>query len=56
MFAYTKTEFTKKLMDGGDGILSKYEQFGASIVTAGVFVGVHLLVALSFFILQLEVI
>ena len=55
LYVYTSVEFTKKLMDGGDGELSKFEQLGASLVTAGVFIGVHLLVALSFFILQLEV-
>lgn len=55
LYVYTKVDFSKKLMDGGNGELSKFEQLGASIVTGLIFVGVHILVAGTFFILQLEV-
>jgi len=56
LYIYTEVDFTKKLMFGKDDELSKFEQVGASIVVAGIFLGVHMLVGLSFFILQLEII
>jgi len=56
LYIYTEIDFTKKLMFGEDDELSKFEQLAASVVVAGIFIGVHLLVGISFFILQLEVI
>lgn len=56
LYIYTEVDFTKKLMFGQDNELSKFEQLAASVVVAGIFVGVHLLVGISFFILQLEII
>ena len=55
LYAYTKVNFTKKLMYGSDNELSKFEQVGASIVIGCIFVGVHILIGISFYILQLEV-
>lgn len=55
LFCYTKINWTKKILYGGDNELSKMEQLGASIVVGAVFVGVHLLVGLTYYILSLEV-
>lgn len=55
LFVYTKISFTHELMYGKDNELSKTEQLGASIVVGSIFVGVHLLVGLTYYILSLEV-
>jgi len=55
LFAYTKVNFIKKMYSGNDGTVNTSEQLGASIITGLIFLGVHVLVAGTFFILQLEV-
>jgi hypothetical protein len=55
LFAYTKVNFIKKMYSSGDGTANTSEQLGASIITGLIFLGVHILVAGTFFILQLEV-
>lgn len=55
LFAYTKIDFTNKIYNDGEEQVDDYERLGASIVTGLIFLGVHVLVAGTFFILQLEV-
>jgi hypothetical protein len=43
------------MYNGGDGTTNTFEQLGASIIIGLIFLGVHILVAGTFFILQLEV-
>jgi hypothetical protein len=46
LYAYTKIDFTNKLLKGEDEKLNSVEQHGLYRVIGNVFVGVHLLVGL----------
>lgn len=45
LFAYTRIKFTKRIIYGDDGVLNEREATAFQIVTAIVFLGVHILVA-----------
>lgn len=54
LFVYTKVNFARKLIDKDEN-QSDAEILAYSIITASIFVGVHILVGLTFYILSLEV-
>lgn len=55
LFVYTKIDFTRTISYGENKLLDHVELNAFSRVIAAIFIGVHVLVGLSFFILQLEV-
>jgi len=54
LFVYTKANFARKLIDN-DEFQSGAEKLAYSLITASIFIGVHILVGLTFYILSLEV-
>jgi len=48
LFAYTKINFTKKLIKGEDGIITETEQTAFTPVIGHVFFGVHFLVGVYY--------
>lgn len=55
IYSFTKINFTKKIVAGDDNEYSKLEQIAFAIIIAGILLGVHVLVGLSFYILTLSV-
>ena len=54
LFVYTKVNYARKLIDN-DEFQSGAEKLAYAIITASIFMGVHILVGLTYYILSLEV-
>jgi threonine/homoserine efflux transporter RhtA len=54
LFVYTKVKVARKLIDKDEN-QSDAEILAYSIITASIFVGVHILVGLTYYILSLEI-
>jgi len=54
LFVYTKVNYARKLIDN-DEFQSGAEKLAYAIITASIFMGVHILVGLTYYILSLEI-
>lgn len=54
LYVFTKVKFTKWVAMGNDDLLTEEEHYALMKYAGYVFLGVHVLVGLSFFILSLE--
>jgi len=54
LFVFTKVNYARKLIDN-DEFQSEAEKLAYAIITACIFMGVHILVGLTYYILSLEV-
>ena len=56
LFVFTHVKFTKNLAYGNDGKLNTWEQRALLSFAGQIFIGVHVLVGIAYYILQLEVV